>query len=131
MKFDVSQYSSGIFLDPQIKPSRLNNPFRWDLDYEREILVQCIPLYSVLMALNNPHIDYCSLDIEGAEAPILKTIPWNQINVTLFSVEINHAGRIFPESENDIRQFMKEKGYKYKGTIVIDDIFFKKEINRF
>ena len=34
---------------------------------------QTMCLYSVFMALNNPHIDYCSLDIEGAEAAILKS----------------------------------------------------------
>ena len=82
MNFDVSSMSSGIFLDPKIKPGRLDdrNPNRPDEPWEREILVQCFPLYSVLMALNNPHIDYFSLDIEGAEAAILKTVPWNQVN---------------------------------------------------
>ena len=79
----------------------------------------------------NPHIDYCSLDIEGAEAAILKTVPWNQVNVTLFSVEINHAGKIFPESRVDIQDFMKKQGYKFHLTVEIDDIFYKKEINRF
>ena len=79
----------------------------------------------------NPHIDYCSLDIEGAEAAILKTVPWNQVNVTSFSVEINHAGKIFPESRVDIQDFMKRQGYKFHSTVVIDDIFYKKEINRF
>ena len=133
MNFDMSKISSGIFLDPKIKPGKLDdpNPNRPDKPWEREIMVQCFPLYSVLMALNNPHIDYCSLDIEGAEAAILKTVPWNQVNVTLFSVEINHAGKIFPESRVDIQEFMKKQGYKFHSTVVIDDIFYKKEINRF
>ena len=133
MNFDMSKISSGIFLDPKIKPGKLDdpNPNRPDKPWEREIMVQCFPLYSVLMALNNPHIDYCSLDIEGAEAAILKTVPWNQVNVTSFSVEINHAGKIFPESRVDIQDFMKRQGYKFHSTVVIDDIFYKKEINRF
>ena len=133
MNFDMSKISSGIFLDPKIKPGKLDdpNPNRPDKPWEREIMVQCFPLYSVLMALNNPHIDYCSLDIEGAEAAILKTVPWNQVNVTLFSVEINHAGKIFPESRVDIQDFIKRQGYKFHSTVVIDDIFYKKEINRF
>ena len=133
MNFDMSKISSGIFLDPKIKPGKLDdpNPNRPDKPWEREILVQCFPLYSVLMTLNNPHIDYFSLDIEGAEAAILKTVPWNQVNVTSFSVEINHAGKIFPESRVDIQDFMKRQGYKFHSTVVIDDIFYKKEINRF
>ena len=32
--------------------------------------VQCFPLYSVLQALDNPKVDYFSLDIEGAEYPV-------------------------------------------------------------
>ena len=34
---------------------------------EGPIEVQCFPLYSVLMAIGNPTVDYFSLDIEGAE----------------------------------------------------------------
>jgi hypothetical protein len=29
--------------------------------------VTCLPLYSILMAFNNPTIDYFSLDVEGSE----------------------------------------------------------------
>ena len=31
------------------------------------------------MALDNPHIDYFSLDIEGAELVMLKTLQWDKI----------------------------------------------------
>ena len=34
-----------------------------DLSYE----LQCFPLYSLMLALGNPTINYFSLDIEGAE----------------------------------------------------------------
>ena len=45
--------------------------------------VQCFPLYSVLMALDNPAVDYMSLDIEGAELPVLKTVPWDKVSLCL------------------------------------------------
>ena len=47
--------------------------------HRRTIRVQCFPLYSVLMALGNPRVDYFSLDIEGAEFPVLKTVPWDKV----------------------------------------------------
>ena len=57
------------------------------------------PLFSVLKALERQKVDYFSLDIEGAEHVALNTIPWDHLkDVTLLSVEVNHAGDIFPGS---------------------------------
>ena len=39
------------------------------------------------MALGNPTVDYMSLDIEGAELPVLKTVPWDKVTITIvFSI---------------------------------------------
>ena len=83
------------------------------------------------MALQNPHVDYFSLDIEGAELKVLQTLPWNLVNVTLLSVEVNHAGIIFDGTYQDIRNFMKGQGYEHIDKVRIDDIFLRKELNRF
>lgn len=40
---------------------------------------QCFPIYAILSALNLTTVDYFSLDIEGAELDVLKTIPWNKV----------------------------------------------------
>ena len=45
--------------------------------------VQCFPLYSILLAVNRTTVDYLSLDVEGHEMQIIKTIPWHKINVTV------------------------------------------------
>ncbi|KAA0203236.1 hypothetical protein HAZT_HAZT004354 [Hyalella azteca] len=44
--------------------------------------VQCLPLYSITRALNMNHINLFSLDVEGAEMDILKTIPWGALTFT-------------------------------------------------
>lgn len=44
----------------------------------------------MLDAINVKHVDYFSLDIEGAELPILKTIPFDRIHFTIITVEINN-----------------------------------------
>ena len=41
-------------------------------------------MYSVLQALNNPTVDYMSLDIEGAELPVLKTVPWDKVTHSIW-----------------------------------------------
>ena len=47
----------------------------------------CIPLYSILKTLNMSYINFFSLDVEGAELEILKTIPFNKVKVDLFYIE--------------------------------------------
>ena len=83
------------------------------------------------MALDNPHIDYFSLDIEGAELVMLKTLQWDKISMTLIDVEINHAGMIFPGTRNDIQNFMSSHGYPFIKSVNVDDFFYSNEKNRF
>jgi len=54
-----------------------------------EIYVQCFPLTSILDALNVHHIDYLSLDVEGAEIEILKTVDWTKLTVDVLTIEYN------------------------------------------
>jgi hypothetical protein len=65
MAFDMSSNS----LQPE-------NPQGW---------IQCLPLYSILLALGNPTVHCFSLDIEGAEFPVLKTIPWEKVDIQVKS----------------------------------------------
>ncbi len=56
--------------------------------HRRTIRVQCFPLYSVLLALGNPVVDYFSLDIEGAEFPVLKTVPFDKVRLRQSGAQI-------------------------------------------
>lgn len=62
-------------------PGDVDRPPAWrDRPYHRRtIRMQCFPVYSVLLAMGNPVVDYFSLDIEGAEYPVLKTIPFEKV----------------------------------------------------
>ena len=90
------------------------------------------------MALDNPHIDYFSLDIEGAELPVLKTLPWDKISMTVLDVEVNHAGKIFPGTREEIQNFITSQGYHQVNSVDgknvlndVDDFFYDKSSNRF
>jgi hypothetical protein len=50
-------------------------------DKENIYKIQCFPLYSILLAINRTHVDYFSLDIEGAELKVLSTIPWHKVYI--------------------------------------------------
>ncbi|CAL4179855.1 unnamed protein product, partial [Meganyctiphanes norvegica] len=57
------------------------------MGYPTTYQVQCFPLITYLLALNITHIDYFSLDVEGAEAEILFNLPWDKVDVTVWSIE--------------------------------------------
>ena len=48
--------------------------------------VICFPLYAILLAIGNPIVDFFSLDVEGAELFILKTIPWSKVHIKVDSI---------------------------------------------
>lgn len=56
-------------------------PLKRDDDNTLDIL--CVPINSLLKALQMRHIDYVSLDIEGFELDLLKTFPFGEVNVTV------------------------------------------------
>lgn len=79
--------------------------------------VQCFPLYSYLLALNQTTVDYFSLDVEGAELSVLKTIPWEKVDIKTLSVEFIHG----LEGKEAIRTYMLDKGYYVNSEVTHPD----------
>jgi hypothetical protein len=55
------------------------------------VQIECFPFYSFMLALNRTTIDFFSLDVEGDELKILKTIPFDKINIKMLTVEYLHG----------------------------------------
>ena len=83
----------------------------------------CFPLYSILLALVNPRVDYFSLDVEGSEWEIIRTIPWDKVDITIVNLENAHLGDIINPI---LEQFMIDQGYSVVSRIYGQDIFFMK-----
>ena len=49
----------------------------------------CLPFISILSAIGNPSVDYFSLDIEGVELDVLKTIPWDKVDIKVSYKQMN------------------------------------------
>ena len=71
-------------------------------------------------------MDYFSLDIEGAELPVLKTIPWEKVNIRLLGVEVVDLGKIFDGDFKDLEETLKLQGYT-RTVHVGNDAFFWKD----
>ena len=53
--------------------------------------MQCFSFGAMMAALNVNRVDYFSLDIEGGEVPVLKTIPWNDVYIDVIDIEYKYV----------------------------------------
>ena len=103
---------------------------------------QCFPLFSVLMALDNPTVTLLSLDIEGAEFEVFRSLPWDKVDIEVIVTELVHAGevfklhlptqitapiQVFPGSRQEIIKYLESKNYQFVGNL-FDDIFVRKDL---
>ena len=94
-------------------------------------MMPCYPVYSLMLAMNTTKLDFFSLDVEGAEFPILNTLPFDKLDVSVLAVEVAHG-----KSRTDTKTMMKNRGYKAhqelkhtdtKIHLYVDDVIFVKE----
>ncbi|KAK2147634.1 hypothetical protein LSH36_544g06014 [Paralvinella palmiformis] len=52
-----------------------------------DLRLTCFPLVALLDALGVRHVDYLSLDVEGPELDILRTIPFGRVTIDVVTVE--------------------------------------------
>ena len=90
----------------------------------------CIPVYSIVKALNMSYINFFSLDVEGAELKILKTIPSDKVKIDLFYIEyaITNAdgidGLATNKKLNEVNEFFgRLKIYKQVHRTFQDVVF--------
>jgi len=86
---------------------------------KKETEVDCYILNDLLKQNNISKIDFCSLDVEGAELDILKTIDFDNFYFDVFSIE-NNSGT------SDIKKFMEKNGYEAMELLGCDEIYRKK-----
>ena len=58
-----------------------------------------------------------SLDVEGSELQILKSIPFEKVDIKVLDIEHKHMGDIFPGSFQELKAFLELKGYDYHMQI--------------
>ena len=85
VKFEVME-ADGIsgMLGEDGKSARMlgNGKFK-DAPVRTVVDVPCLPIFTLLAALDFPTVDFFSLDVEGAELGILQTIPWEKVSIIL------------------------------------------------
>ena len=83
------------------------------------VKMQCMPLYSLLLALGNPVVDFLSLDIEGPEYQVLLNIPWDKVDIRALSVETQFLN---PATREQLMLFLDDMGFTHLGGLQRDNV---------
>ena len=81
-----------------------------------------------MKAIGNPAVDFLSLDIEGAEIQVLKTLPWDKVDIQALLVEVDHIGEIFDGSRKVLNDLLASNGYKLVEEIGGDALYAKEHL---
>ena len=93
-----------------------------------EITVNCFPLNAIMAAINVSHVDYLSLDVEGAEIEILRTIEWTHLQIDVITVEylILRNPEATLKKLKELRQLFNDTGmYQEKGILPRRDLLHR------
>ena len=85
---------------------------------ERIIQVPVLTLAEILDQFGAAHIDYLSMDVEGAEPAILSGFDFQAFDIDCWSIENNNKGA-------DIRTIMQRNGYTQVEKLGVDEIYVK------
>ena len=86
------------------------------------VRVQCLPLYSLLLALGNPTVDFLSLDTEGGELEVLEALPWDKVDIRAISVETEHRAA---GTRDRLLSLLLAVGFSHLGSLGHDDILVR------
>ena len=80
-----------------------------------------VRLDTILAHYGITHIDFLSLDTEGNELEILKSIDFSKITIDVITVENNY-------NESYINEYLTNNGFTFVTRIRIDDIYINKNL---
>ena len=138
VSFDAAGISGGI-INGKFKPGdeaqkafarlkRDNKNFKPKFPYERRTIeMQCLPLTSIIEAVGNPTIDYLSLDIEGVEIQVLRSLPFEKLDIKVISIETNHIRTTYDGSSTNLDFLLRRNGYTRYKSVGVDEIYVKNE----
>ncbi len=106
------------FSDPAVNTFDEKEASRWRekswVTYLGTEEVEVEPLRDVLASLNIEHIDLLTVDAEGMDLGVLKSLDWEKYQPRVVVVEADDFNPAQP-NENFLYQFLSQKGYLLKG----------------
>jgi|GEM_PF-441328 len=108
---------ANLYKDKQLQEVRAYPGHR-----EQMVRVPTMTLAALLDKLSFRHVDYCSIDVEGAERAILSGFDFAKYDISVFSIE-NNAKEV-----GSLRDIMIPAGYNLVTVIGDDEIYVKNNL---
>lgn len=87
-----------------------------------KVYVKTQQLAKILSERNIKEVDYCSIDVEGSELEILKSIDFNNVKFGIFTIED-------PYNNPDVKKIMETNGFVPEGKVGPDLLYKNKSYN--
>ena len=82
----------------------------------------------IIEKVNSSHIDYISIDIDGGEYEVVKTIDYNRFTFSIIDLEHDIYRNNQLNKRNKIKDHLLSVGYDYFYSVGVDDIFISKSL---
>jgi len=106
----------------ELMPQSFRERWHPNVDPTKLPLVPCLPLKDVLAVHNVTHINFFSLDVEGAELSVLESMDFGRISFDVIVIEADEHS----EAKNTgVRNFLAGKGYKLHERVLRNDWFVR------
>ena len=83
---------------------------------KRVVRVPAVTLATLFAARALGHVDYCSIDVEGSELDVLRSIEWSAVTFGVLTIEDNYG-------DPEIRRVLDEHGYRLVTTLGQDLVY--------
>jgi FkbM family methyltransferase len=113
-EFMSAQFRERFYAD--MTPDRLNKTLK----------VPCLPLRSILDEFHVFHVDFFSLDVEGAEPSVLETVDFSKFSASVLVVE-NLQG---DDTNGQVRKILFAQGYVEDASIGNNHVFLHPDFKR-
>jgi FkbM family methyltransferase len=86
---------------------------------KRLLKVPTVPLQKLLDQYGITHVDYFSLDVEGAEEAVLRSIDWSKTTIDVITIEKHWEN----ETIKNCIQILEEQGFKFVEQLGHDLVY--------
>ena len=105
MGADLQTMVSGIV---EFMPEKFVETWYKDANLDAAVKIPCLPLSHILKNVGLKHIDFMSLDVEGAELAVLKSIDFEAVNISVMVIETDGHDKT---KDQEVKDLMLENGY--------------------
>ena len=99
---------------------------RWNVKDFSEYNVLTVPMNAFLKSTNLEYIDFLSIDVQGSELDLLKSMDW-QVPIGYMCIELEGH---HPSQDNECREILKNQGFKKIAKLHISEIYKFEDYDR-